>query len=261
VSEAGAAVGRVTALLTTPIKGLQVRPRESVVLGTHGVVDNRRFYLIDERDRMVNGKQLGALNSVVADYDDENGELRLTMPGGTVVTGTVATGDTLDTRFFSLELPAELVVGPWSEALSEYSGRKLRIVRAGVERSGVDRGVAGAVSLISTASVRQLEMVAGRDVDPRRFRMLIEVDGPAAHEEDSWIGRSLRVGEALVRWGGNVGRCLVTGLDPETGAADMETLELLRSYRAEVNTSEPLPFGIYGEVIEPGIVRLGDEVY
>ena len=28
--------------------------------------------------------------------------------------------------------------------------------------------------------------------------MLIEVDGLAAHEEDGWVGRSVRVGEAEV---------------------------------------------------------------
>ena len=35
-----------------------------------GVRENRRFYLIDGRDRMVNGKVVGELQQVVADYSD-----------------------------------------------------------------------------------------------------------------------------------------------------------------------------------------------
>ena len=38
------------------------------------------------------------------------------------------------------------------------------------------------------------------------------------------------------------------------------TLDTIAAYRAEVETEEPLPFGVWGEVAEPGRVRLGDEV-
>jgi hypothetical protein len=38
--------------------------------------------------------------------------------------------------------------------------------------------------------------VAGEngEVDVRRFRMLVEVDGVAAHAEDEWVGRTVRIG-------------------------------------------------------------------
>jgi MOSC domain-containing protein YiiM len=49
----------------------------------------------------------------------------------------------------------------------------------------------------------------------------------------------------------------VTGLSPDTGTADLPTLDLL-DYRTGVDTTEPLPFGVYGRVLEPGTVRLGD---
>jgi hypothetical protein len=39
----------------------------------------------------------------------------------------------------------------------------------------------------------------------------------------------------------------------------MPTLELL-SYRRDLPSTEPLAFGVFGEVLEPGLVRLGDPV-
>jgi uncharacterized protein len=70
----------------------------------------------------------------------------------------------------------------------------------------------------------------------------------------------VRAGEALLRFEGHVGRCLVTSRNPESGTVDLPTLELLRGYRGELDSTEPLPFGIYGAVLEPGTVRLGDPV-
>ena len=50
------------------------------------------------------------------------------------------------------------------------------------------------------------------------------------------------------------------GLDPDTGTKDLPTLELLRSHRQGLETTEPLAFGVFGEVIEPGVVRIGGAV-
>ena len=59
---------------------------------------------------------------------------------------------------------------------------------------------------------------------------------------------------------GHVGRCLITTRHPESGVVDLPTLDLLRSYRGGLDTTEPLAFGIYGEVLEGGRVAVGDEV-
>ena len=251
----------VRRLLITPIKGLRVTPRPEVMLDRGGVHENRRFYLVDEHGTMVNGKQFGELSRLIAEYRDADRRLTVVFPGGARVSGTVATGREIDARFFRLTVRGRLVPGPWSEAISAYVGRPLRLVAAESGRIGVDRGTRGAMSLVSGASLERLAEVAGDSaIDPRRFRMLVEVDGVAPHGEDAWVGRRVRVGDALVRFHGHVGRCLVTSRDPDSGDIDLPTLDLLREYRGEEESTEPLPFGIYGEVVEPGAVRVGDPV-
>jgi uncharacterized protein YcbX len=250
----------VVALATTPVKGMRVQSPCSLELGPQGVAGDRRFYLVDERGRLMNGKHVGMLPSVEADYADDARTLVLTLPDGTVVAGTVELGEPIDTRFFSRSARARPVLGPWSPALSDHFERPLRLVES-VGDASIDRGTRGAVSLMSRASLAGLAEVAGEGaVDARRFRMLVEIDGVGAHAEDTWIGRSVRIGAALVRMHGHVGRCSTTTRHPENGLVDLPVLDLLRSYRGGLDTTEPLAFGVYGEVLEGGRVAVGDAV-
>ena len=129
--------------------------------------------------------------------------------------------------------------------------------------SGHDRAAARAgASLLSLASLERLAKEAGVEgpVDPRRFRMLIGIDGATAHEEDGWIGKRVRVGDAVVVPGGNVGRCKVTTMDPDTGVRDLPTLDVLADYRRDVPSTEPLSFGVWARIERAGRVALGDEI-
>ncbi len=249
-------MAEVTQLSVTPVKGTRVFPVPAIDLAREGADGNRRFYVIDGRGRVVNGKRSGELQQVLASVHD--GSLRLMFPGGAEVEDRISLGDQVQAKLYAGLRPGRLVRGPFSAALSEHIGRKVEIVDAG---HSIDRGTLGAVSLISRGSLARLADEAGQDtIDARRFRMLIEIDGVAPHEEDGWVGRRVRIGRAEVRFRGNVGRCLVTSRDPDSGEIDLPTLDLLGAYRGETPTTEPLPFGIFGEVITPGPVRLGDPV-
>jgi uncharacterized protein YcbX len=239
-----------------------VTARDELMLERGGVRENRRFYLVDEGGRMVNGKHIGELTELRSEYRDADRTLTLTLPSGEEISGPVRLGAEIDARFFRMTLRAPVVLGPWSQAISGHVGRALRLVEADPARKGVDRGDRGTVSLVSRGSLDRLAAAAGSggEIDPRRFRMLVEVDGVDPHGEDAWVGRRVRIGEALVGFNGHVGRCLVTRRHPETGTIDLPTLDLLSEYRGSEPTTEPLPFGIYGEVIEPGTVRVGDPV-
>ncbi len=254
-------VAVVVGLAVTAIKGTRVREVDRIELGHDGVRENRRFYLIDQRGRMVNGKIIGDLQAVVADYSDQGRTLRLEFPDGRIVEDEIRLGDPVTTRFFSQATDGWVVEGPWEAALSEHFGVHLRLVEPGERGTAVDRGGYGAASLISRASLARLARAGGKDtIDSRRFRMLVEIDGVGVHEEDQWVGRAVRIGESIVAFNGHVGRCLITSRDPDTGVVDLPTLDMLGDYRHHIASTEPLPFGIYGQVVEPGTIRVGDAV-
>jgi uncharacterized protein len=251
----------VTGLAITAVKATRLRQVEHVQLDRDGVRENRRFFLIDERGRMVSSKRVGALQTIVAGYSEAGRALSLTFPDGRVVSGQVRLGEPVLAQFYASTMRVPLVDGPWSRAISELAGQPLRLVEAAGPGGAVDRASDGTVSLISRASLARLAEEGGEpDVDGRRFRMLIEIDGVPAHAEDRWVGGCVRIGSARVAFKGHVGRCLITSRDPETGIVDLPTLDLLGAYRKGLGTTEPLPFGVYGEVREPGSISVGDRV-
>jgi uncharacterized protein YcbX len=116
------------------------------------------------------------------------------------------------------------------------------------------------VTLVSDGSLDALGATLGVGaVDARRFRMLVELDDGTPHEEDTWVGGRIGLGETILRISGAVPRCAMTTHDPVTGARDLDTLHAIKAYRGLVNGKD-LMFGVYGEVERPGTIRLGDEV-
>jgi uncharacterized protein YcbX len=257
-------VVKVAWLYVAPVKGLSIEAREHIELGRSGVADDRRFCLIGDDGNMLNGKRLGPVTTIGAHFDTATDRLELRMPGGARVSDTVRDGEpTAVTMYGGHVGSGHVVEGPWAAALSEELGRPIRLVRFDGPGNGHDRASkAAGATLLSLASLERLAAEAGVEgpVDPRRFRMLIGIDGATAHEEDGWIGKRVRVGEAVIVPGGNVGRCTVTTMDPDTGTVDLDTLDVLARYRADVMSSERLAFGVWARVERAGRVALGDEI-
>ncbi len=251
---------RVVRISIAPVKSLGLVHPNEVVLERGGVRGNRRFWLVDEDGRLFNNKRYGPMVRVRTEWDEDTRELALTFPDGSRVEGIVELGDAVDSEMYGHPHPSRRVLGPWEDAISEHVGRRLTLLWA--DGHAADRGFrGGTVSLLSRASLERLREEAGADkpVDGRRFRMLFEIDGVGAHEEDEWLGTQVRVGDATILLNGDVGRCLVTSHDPDRGVTDLDTLGVLAKYRRE-GRKEALPFGVYGTVAVPGRVRVGDGV-
>ena len=252
---------QIVEIAYTPVKGLGLLHADEVELTELGVASDRRFFVVDERQLLVNGKRLGKLVQVVPELDAAGSRLTLRFPGGEQVGGVVELGDPIEASFLGRPRPGRLVEGPWSAALSEWAGEPLRLVAPAPGTVGVDRGVAGGVSAASLASVERLARALGvAAVDRGRFRLRFWVDGVEPHAEDEWVGSQVELGAAVVRFHGHVGRCAVTTQNPGTGVPDLDTLGGLGRYRDPSATTAPLALGVWGEVISGGRVRLGDPV-
>ena len=252
--------GRISWISLTPVKALALNHVDEIELLEGGLRGDRRFYLVDERNRLVNDKRHGQLQLVRAHHDEEQDALSLRLVDGATVDGEVQRGEELTTTFHTRAFPARRVPGPWDAALSDVARERVRLVEPAL--GGVDRGRGGAATLLGEASLDALAGALQVDtVDGRRFRMNFGVEGVAPHAEDAWIGRRVQVGDAVVVPLGNVGRCVVTKQNPDTGETDLDTLNALADYRDDVETTEPLPFGVHAGVAQAGRVRVGDAIY
>ena len=186
----------VTSISYAPVKGLGLVQVDEVELERTGVRENRRFHLIDDDGRLINGKSAGTLVQVAATTDRDGESLSLRFPDGSVQDGAVTLGDAVETNFYGRPVAGRLVNGGFAEALSQLAGRPLRLVRVDEPGDGSDRGVDGTISALSRGSLEAIADEAGEEsVDGRRFRMLFEVDGIAPHGEDGWAGRRVAIGE------------------------------------------------------------------
>jgi uncharacterized protein YcbX len=253
--------GRVVRICVAPVKALHVVNTDEVELTHAGVAGDRRFWLVDRNRRRVNGKDHPELMRVQPQWDEASRRLALAFPDGSVVAGDVEPGEPFEAALYRTPHPSRTVPGPWQEALSEFVGEPLTLLwsERGAQDRGNDRG--GWATLISRGSLEQLGMEAGstEPVDGRRFRMLFEIDGVEPHEEDTWLGSRVAIGDAVIVPLGDVGRCVVTTCNPDTAVSDLDTLKVLAGYRRD-GVVEPLPFGVYCDVAVPGRVRVGDAV-
>jgi len=243
----------------TPVKGTALQHPASVELTALGIPSNRRFHLVDARGRLFSGGDHGPLVRLRSTFDPAAETLTVLFPDGSAVTAAAdRLGAIQVTDFYGRDVPGRIVVGPFGEAIGAFVGCPLSLVRADAEGDGSD---VHRLSLVSLASVRDLGARANRpDLDPRRFRMDLELDGCEPYQEDAWEGRALRIGNAIVRLLGPIPRCMVTTQDPSTGLKDFDTLKRITEYRPLMDRPRGVPFGRYAEVERPGRIAAGDPV-
>ena len=109
------------------------------------------------------------------------------------------------------------------------------------------------VSILSLASLRALSQKAGRDLDTRRFRSNIWLDGLAPWEEFDLVGQTLCAGKARLHVVEPITRCRATEANPKTGHRDTNILRLLEDGWGHSD------FGVYAKVTTSGEICLGDD--
>ena len=248
-------VATVKTLRSSVVKGLAQASVPELALEPAGISRDRRFGLLADTGLLLYSGELRSLAGATGEWDEDAETLTVHFADGASVTTSAIGTEPVPVRLeYDYEpVTATLLNGDLAAAVSERFGQPVQVVRLPV--SG---GNDGPVTVITTASLARLQGQMGLErLDPRRFKMTIELDGPGAHEEDAWEGRELVVGDVRLRVGGGVPRCMLTTLDPDTLERDADTLRALLAYRAPMPGGAP-PFGVYAEVVTPGFVRVGD---
>jgi uncharacterized protein YcbX len=241
----------VTALRIAPVKGMQVAEVDAVRLEPRGPAGDRAFLVVDEQNRLLTTTRTPALLAVAPSWDGER--LRLRFPDGTDVAEAPRPGAAAVTHLYDgREMPGRLVDGTLAQALSQHLGRRVRLLARDLDQTGADDFP---VSLMSTASLDALRAAMERDaLDARRFRMTIAAEGLRPWEEHGWAGREIAAGEAVLRVVDPIPRCVVTTRDPERGTTDAPVLKALARLRGK----DDVTYGVWCEVLRPGVVRRGD---
>jgi len=247
----------VDAINIAPVKSLGLVHPASVHVDSTGIVEDRRLYLINPEGRLLTQRELGQLVQITAGYQIQPEELRLSFPDGTSMEGSLVLGEPVVTTMWGRPVPGHVVTGGWSSALSEFCREHVTLVTSDHPGQCYDEYP---VSIISEASIQLLNQHPSATVplDNRRFRPNFLISGCEPHEEDTWLGGVIEIGEELrLRVVARDPRCAITTHDPDTGESDVDTLRLILSYRPSPRAAY---FGVYGIVERPGTVSLGDVV-
>ncbi|MFL5678590.1 MAG: MOSC domain-containing protein [Chloroflexota bacterium] len=240
-----------------PVRSLGLEHPDAIDLTDRGVLEDRRFFLADDRNRLVDKLVIPTLGQITTHTDPDATHLRMTFPDGTIVEDEVRLTDPIEIAIHGRTGIGHVVEGPWGPPLSAFAGRPITLVRC--DRPGGTR-TGNAVSIVGDGSLSELARRANVGaVDARRFRMLIELDGADPHEEDTWIGTRIALGSAELLITKPDARCAMPTQNPDTGERDLDTLRTIISYRG-LREGKHADFGVLGEVTVPGRIELGDEV-
>jgi uncharacterized protein YcbX len=112
-----------------------------------------------------------------------------------------------------------------------------------------------AVRILSVPTRRRLEKVYGGELEEIRFRenLLIDLPDAEAFEEDGWVGRRLRIGEALLEVTGHASDCVLADLAIPSGERDASLLSAMVKMRNG-------KIGLEARVVSGSRIRAADPI-
>jgi uncharacterized protein YcbX len=186
---------------------------------------------------------LAALPQVAAvktRYHDATGDLEAAAPGRADFFGRLG------------EPEGRAAFAGWlGEVLGEAAPGPLKVVASTEAWRFTDHPL-GQVSIINLASVADLSRRLGVELDPRRFRANLYVEGWPAWAELDWTGRRLMLGWAEAEVFKPIVRCAATDVNPATARRDAEITKALFDAFGHMHC------GVYVRMTRPGRLALGD---
>lgn len=248
--------GTLTGIYRYPVKGLSAHQLDRVLLTPGETLPLDRAWAIENgpsRFDAENPRHLPKvaflmlmrderLASLDARFEEETSRLVLQRGGRQVASGDLTTrsGRQIVEQFMaafmgpSLRGPPRIVTAP-GHSFTDTPAKWLHV--------------------INLASVRDLERIVGRPIDPLRFRPNLIVDGFEPWAEFAWIESEIGIGPAArLSVTARTERCAATNVDPKTGARDMDIPAVLQRKRGHSD------FGVYAEVLSGGEIADDDPI-
>lgn len=210
-----AAPWRVEGLWRYPVKSLRGEPLERASLGPHSVPGDRLVHVAGDRGLLTGRTRHGLLTLDATTGHDGRPYVH---------------GDRWDSPAAAAAVRA--AAGPDARLVEDSSASRfdilplLVLVQADAEALGIDL---------------------------RRLRPNIVLTGPPAGSEREWPGQALQLGGALLGVHAVRPRCIVTTIDPDSGAQDLDVLRRIRRQRAGA-------LALDCWVLREGRVQVGDNV-
>jgi len=228
-------VGRIASCWRYPVKSMAGERLAAAPVTFQGVAQDRWYAFVQAESRTPFPWLTGREHHPILRYEplwtsDERPALRVRTPEGA------------EFDIGSDELRMELEAA---------AGRELFLLRH--HRGSHD---IAPISLMSQATVERIAEASGTPSEPLRYRMnfYIETADGTPFGEDSWVGRTVRIGDAVrVAVTDRDPRCAMVTISPHGGEPMTPVLTAI----AELNEANA---GVYGSVLTPGEVREGDAV-
>lgn len=238
-----------------PVKGLAAEPLDRVTLEPgHGVPHDRRFAITHGASRydplnpewQPKGQFLNLLKhewlaQIGVGFDEATGVLTISRHGRPVASADATT-----------PMGREIINQFLAAFVRDRAPGPCRLVEApGLSFTDTKENF---VSIISMASLADLERVTRRPVDPRRFRGNLVIGDLPPWAEVAWVGRTIAAGAARLRVVEPIGRCAATTVNPDTAERDLNVLKALWT------GFDHNECGVYAEVVAGGTLTIGDRI-
>lgn len=236
-------IGEVTHITRYPVKSMAGESLNRTAVASYGLYGDRSHAFVDPAkqgwERYITARQIPELlgyKPVFLDEGptDEFPRLHLTSPDG---------------RVFE-----------WDEFLlhdvQRFTKRTVSMIRHRPDSDDLLAVDTGAILIITDRSLRKLERLTGREIDPRRFRanLIVSLHDETTEDETDWIGSKLTIGGCQLEVVEPCERCSVITLNPDSFERDVHILK-------QVHEQMNLIFGVYVSVSAVGDVCIGDKVY
>jgi len=256
----------ISALTVYPVKSARPVSLATARVGARGLVGDRDWMIVDDRDRFVSQRTLSLMAQLCVTARPEG--VSLTDPAGaTCFIETPHSGDWRTVDIWGDLVRARDAGDSAAQFLSEAFSRPLRLVwmppdtlrpadptyagRADVPVSFAD---GFPILLANAASLEELNRRLPSSVEMARFRPNVVISGWEAFAEDQI--RRIRCGDVELALVKPCTRCNIPSLDPLTGAAALDPTPVLKSFRYD-RALRGVTFGVNAVVLSGEGASLG----